>query len=220
MKGRGSDFALANLTRELANAVRTSELPAEVSLAVQAQLEGLMAQLAPFRHPGPFACEQLRPPGQGFIFDMDDPGGSIPFAPMTGPMSPFAAKGRLSIVEGGVCGTLLFSPVHAGPMGLVHGGALGATFDEVMALATLAGGLVGYTRQMSIDYLSPALLDTPVEFQAKVTVAEGRDIEVRSDARQAGRTVATAHAYFRKISDLNEEFYATLNKRGVSDAKR
>jgi len=216
MSVRALNLTLSSLAHELANAVRTSELPSEIAQGVEIQLEILIAQLDPFRHAGPFACEQLRPPGDGFYFDKNDPGGAIPYAPITGPLSPFSAEGELGIVEGTVSGELLFSPVHAGPMGLVHGGMLAAAFDEVMALATLAAGLVGYTRQMKVDYLLPVKLDGPVRFEAIVTVAEGRDIEVRSNAQQADQTVARAHARFRKITDLDEDFYASTGRPRIS----
>jgi acyl-coenzyme A thioesterase PaaI-like protein len=199
--------ALVAAAHELANAVRTSDPDVETAARAQRLIEEATKLLDPVRHGGPYACEQLRPPAEGFHFDREDPCGSVAYAPLTGPLNPAGSAAQLQIVDGGITGTVAFSPLHAGPMGLVHGGALAGVFDEIMALATLAHGIAGFTRRMTVEYRSAAKLDTLLVVQAKVTAADGRDIVVDATISDAGQTVATATASFRKIADLSEDFY-------------
>lgn len=201
-----SDLVAA--AQSLAIAVRTSDPgPAVVDL-VKERIAEALELLGPSRHPGPFACEQLRPPGDGFHFDPSDPGGSIPFAPLTGPQSPLAGDVHLRVENGTVVGELTLLPIHAGPMGLVHGGILAAVFDEVMAMATLAHGVVGYTKQMTVDYLAPARLGRSLSVSAAVDQASGASVGVRAEIREGPRLLASATGRFHKLADLDEDFYA------------
>ncbi|NBB51547.1 hypothetical protein GVN24_24990 [Rhizobium sp. CRIBSB] len=206
-----SDLVAA--AQALAIAVRTSDPgPAVVDL-VKGRIAEALDLLGPSRHPGPFACEQLRPPGDGFHFDPADPGGSIPFAPLTGPQSPIAGDVQLRVENGAVVGELTFLPIHAGPMGLVHGGILAAVFDEVMAMATLAHGIVGYTQQMTVDYLAPARLGRPLSVSASVDQAAGASAGVQAEIRDGTRLLASATGRFHKLADLDEDFYALQRAR-------
>jgi acyl-coenzyme A thioesterase PaaI-like protein len=191
----------------LAIDLRASELPEAVAAEALRAVEDARARIAPYRHEGPYAVEQLRPPSQDFRFDPDDPLGCIPYAPILGRLNPASIASSLRVVDRAIEGQVTFSPLQAGPMNLVHGGALAGLCDELFALAVLAYGCVGFTREVNVDFRAPARLALPLTVRAFVESADDRSLIARAEVRDEGRVCVAAIARFRKVGDLTGTFY-------------
>jgi acyl-coenzyme A thioesterase PaaI-like protein len=199
--------ALQAAVKGLAIDLRASELPEAVAAAALRAVQDARARIAPYRHEGPYAVEQLRPPSQDFRFDPDDPLGCIPYAPVLGRLNPASIDSSLRVVERAIEGEVTFSPLQAGPMNLVHGGALAALCDELCALAVLAYGCVGFTREVNVDFRAPARLTQPLAVRAFVESADDRSLIARAEVQDEGRVCVAASARFRKVGDLTGTFY-------------
>ena len=77
-----------------------------------------------------------------------------------------------------------FDQRHVGAPGIAHGGAVATVIDD----------LFGF---FELEYLAPALLDTPYILRAAVRSRDGRKLDLTSTMEDAeGRTVITATALF------------------------
>jgi acyl-coenzyme A thioesterase PaaI-like protein len=199
--------ALHAAVKGLAIDLRASDLPAAVAGAALRAVEEARALIASYRYAGPYAVEQLRPPSQDFQFDPGDPLGCIPYAPILGRLNPGSIDASLRVVDRAIEGEVTFSPLQAGPMNLVHGGALAGLCDELFALAVLAYGCVGFTREVSVDFLAPARLGQSLSVRAFVERADDRSLLARAEVQDEGRVCVAATARFRKVSDLTGTFY-------------
>ena len=199
--------ALQAAVKGLAIDLRTSELPAAVAAAALRAVEEARARIAPHRHSGPYAVEQLRPPAQDFRFDPGDPLGCIPYAPILGRLNPGSIDASLRVIDRAIEGQVTFSPLQAGPMNLVHGGALAGLCDELFALAVLAYGCVGFTREVNVDFRAPARLGQPLTVRAFVEQADEHSLIAKAEVQDEGRVCVAASARFRKVADLTGTFY-------------
>ena len=150
----------------------------------------------PFVWPGPYAVEQLRAPGEGFRFRADPLAETIPFGPLLGPRNPTAPPSRIWLEGQTVAGTIRFSPVHAGPMNLVHGGALSGVLDELLALAVLAKGFGGFTRSLNVQFFAPAPLGEEIELRAECAGRAGSELLARAELRVGGKLLASGVGIF------------------------
>lgn len=199
--------ALVDAARALATDIRVSDLPDPVMAQALRAIEAIRAIVANHRHPGPYAVEQLRPPTQEFRFEPADPLGCIPYAPILGRLNPASAEASLRVVDLSIQGVVTFSALHAGPMNLVHGGALAGLCDELSALAVLAHGSVGFTREITVDYRGPARLGVPLSVRSVVEGGDERTLTITSEVEDAGRLCVVASSRFRRVGDLIGSFY-------------
>lgn len=199
--------ALHAAVKALAIDLRVSDVPDAVAAAALHSVEEARARIAPYRHEGPYAVEQLRPPSQDFRFNPDDPLGCIPYAPVLGRLNPASIQSSLRVVDRAIEGEVTFSPLQAGPMNLVHGGALAALCDELFSLAVLAYGCVGFTREVNVDFRAPARLAQPLSVRAFVESADDRSLIAKAEVHDEGRLCLAASARFRKVGDLTGTFY-------------
>lgn len=85
----------------------------------------------------------------------------------------------------------------AGPPGHAHGGIIATLLDEAMSKANRARGVVAMTRQLSIEYLRPVPLATPLTLTARHIDAHGRRHHCEAQiADAAGQVLATGTAVF------------------------
>ena len=111
----------------LANAARASNAPQEVAERVRALSAQARALLDGHTWPGPYAVEQLAPPGDGMlVWEPGDLRKTIPYSPILGELNPIAGEAKLWADGTAVRGTLTARPIHAGPIGTVHGGIVAA----------------------------------------------------------------------------------------------
>jgi acyl-coenzyme A thioesterase PaaI-like protein len=198
---------LAEAAHALALEVRVSDAPSGVAAVAIARIDEARSILAPHRHGGPYAVEQLRPPSEEFRFDPADPAACVPFAPISGRRNPTSADVALRVVAGTIEGEVTFPALQAGPMNLVHGGALAGLCDELLALAVLAHGAIGFTREMSIEFRAPARLGQPLAVRAFVARGDERSLLVQAQVLDDGRLAVQASGSFRRIGDLSGSFY-------------
>ena len=70
---------------------------------------------------------------------------TVPYSPFLGELNPIAGEAKLWADGTAVRGTITAHPIHAGPIGTVHGGVVAAILDELSSLAVLAFGAVSAT---------------------------------------------------------------------------
>lgn len=199
--------ALLAAAHALATDIRASDLPDEAAARALHAIEAVRMIVASHRHAGPYAVEQLRPPSQEFRFDPADPLGCIPYSPLLGRLNPASADAFLRVAERAIEGEVTFSALHAGPMNLVHGGALAGLCDELSALAVLAHGFVGFTRVLTVDFLTPARLGFPLKVRGRVESGDDRTLRVKAEIQDEGRLCVVASSRFRRVGDLTGSFY-------------
>lgn len=193
----GEADALVAHTHHLPNLVRTTQAPDSIRVDAIALLSRAASLLAAHAHAGPYAVEQLAPPGDGRItLAPADRTRTAPYSPLLGRRSPTAPPSSCQAIDGVVHGRIRFSPTHAGPMGPVHGACIAALFDEILALSVLAKGEVGYTRSLEVSFARPTPLDAELEFSAECTGREGNHPFSRAQLTHAGKITASAVVTF------------------------
>ena len=113
-----------------------------------------------------------------------------------GASNPMAPPVVAEDLPDGVRATLTFGPAHEGGPGSVYGGFVAATFDGVLGRAVIGSGRIGVTRSLTVRFLLPTPLSTPLRMEASVTGAEGRDVRVSGRLRAGDRVTAEAEAVF------------------------
>ena len=125
---------IAEVSR-LANAARASNAPQEVAERVRELSAQARALLDGHTWPGPYAVEQLAPPGDGMlVWEPGDLRKTIPYSPILGELNPIAGEAKLWADGTAARGTITAHPIHAGPIGTVHGGVVAAILDELSTL--------------------------------------------------------------------------------------
>jgi acyl-coenzyme A thioesterase PaaI-like protein len=100
---------------------------------------------------------------------------------------------------GRVEGTLTFSPAYEGGPGTVYGGFIAAVFDGVLGRAVISSGRLGVTRSLSVRFLRPTPLSTPLRIEAEVAKVTDNDVEVTGRLWATGRVTSEAAAVFRRV---------------------
>jgi acyl-coenzyme A thioesterase PaaI-like protein len=85
---------------------------------------------------------------------------------------------------------------HEGHPGLVHGGILATTFDELFGLFQTFAQPPVVTAELTVRFLAPVPVGSTVRFEAEVAEREGRKMRVRGQASVNGATCAAAEALF------------------------
>lgn len=91
---------------------------------------------------------------------------------------------------------VVWTEQYEGPAGGVHGGVIAASFDEVLGIAQMASGVVGYTGTLEVRYLSITPLHTLVTIEAGVDDLDGRKLRMWARARADGKVCAEATGLF------------------------
>ena len=86
-----------------------------------------------------------------------------------------------------------------GAPGRAHGGVVAAVFDDVMGFVLSMVQTPAYTGRLTVSYLAPTPLATPLEFRAHVRSREGRKLWIAGEARVGGERFAEAEGLFISI---------------------
>ena len=106
-----------------------------------------------------------------------------------------------------------FDQRHVGAPGIAHGGAVATVIDDLFGFLLYSVGELAVTRRLELEYLAPALLDTPYILRAAVRSREGRKLDLTSTMEDAeGRTVITATALFIVV-DVEHFLQSQRNSR-------
>jgi uncharacterized protein (TIGR00369 family) len=92
------------------------------------------------------------------------------------------------------------SPLHEGYEGIAHGGIIAAILDEVMIKAALARDIHCVTAQMEVKFKAPALIDSELVFEGRITEIKGRIISTSGQVSDtSGRLIAEASAKYMTV---------------------
>ena len=99
--------------------------------------------------------------------------------------------------DGSVRATFAGSAQHESYPDTLHGGLIAALLDSAMTNCLFARGIVAVTARLSVRYLQPGRLGTPLEVVATL-VRSSRSLHyLCGDVQQSGGVVATATATFK-----------------------
>jgi len=192
----------------LANAVRTSAAPHDVQEKVASLAREATALLQQYVSPPPYATEQLAPPRQrNLTWNPEDLRRTVPYSPLLGDLNPMAGRAKVVADGGAVRGSIVLSPIHAGPIGTAHGGVVAALFDEMTSLAIMAAARIGYTKTLTVNYLRPTPLDGELSLWAHTAGPTGRIFLTSAEIRHAGKVTASAVAVHRAAGDRDAPVY-------------
>ena len=142
------------------------------------------AQLAALARDLEALLERLPPDARSSRFQ-DAPGPDLPFPnargthPLVGVGSPVAPPVALSVEGGRVIADVEFDVRFEGNRGQVHGGFVAAGFDMVAVTAARLSGSAGPTGTLSVRFVAPTPLATPLRYEAWLEGREGRKLRVR-----------------------------------------
>lgn len=78
-------------------------------------------------------------------------------------------------------GHVVFSELHEGPSGHVHGGVVAAMFDELLGVAQVHSGAAGYTVELDVRYHRITPLFVPIVYRAELLSREGKVVKVTAN---------------------------------------
>jgi uncharacterized protein (TIGR00369 family) len=90
--------------------------------------------------------------------------------------------------------------MHEGPPGHIHGGIIATLLDEAMSKLNRPLNILAMTRSLSVDYLRPAPLETPLKLVATHIKNDGRTVLHSADLLlEDGTRLAHAEGFFLVI---------------------
>jgi acyl-coenzyme A thioesterase PaaI-like protein len=101
-----------------------------------------------------------------------------------------------------VASPIIIPRQYEGPPGAAHGGIIAAYLDEVLAAAVLRTmARKAVTGELTVRYLKPVPIDTPIIGRGSLVADEGRyvDVEGRLEELRTGNVLATAQGRFFPI---------------------
>lgn len=122
-----------------------------------------------------------------------------------GAYNPCFPEYEIAVAGEHASGLTEFPLAFEGPPGIVHGGALSLFFDAVIQHHNCELGIPGKTVSLHVDYLKPAPLLRPLEFEVRRTAAGGRGTSVaRLHSGDRVYCTATVTAVAGDVSRLQE----------------
>lgn len=116
-----------------------------------------------------------------------------------GPGHPTGLRVRCFKTDEGVLVPILIPRRYEGPPGVAHGGIVAAYLDETLAGAVVrATGRVAVTGELTVRYVHPVPLETPLVGGARVVAAHARyaDVEGRIERLDTAEVLATGRGRF------------------------
>jgi acyl-coenzyme A thioesterase PaaI-like protein len=116
-----------------------------------------------------------------------------------GPAHPRGLRVRCFRTPDGVASPIVIPATYAGPPGAAHGGIVAAYLDEILAAAIVrATGQICVTGELTVRYVAPAPVETPIVGRGRLVADHGRyvDAEGELEELQTGRLLARARGRF------------------------
>lgn len=116
-----------------------------------------------------------------------------------GPAHPTGLRVRCFRTADGVLSPVVIPAVYAGPPGAAHGGIVAAYLDEILAAAIVRStGRVSVTGELTVRYVAPAPVETPLVGRGRLVADHGRyaDAEGELEELGTGRLLARARGRF------------------------
>jgi acyl-coenzyme A thioesterase PaaI-like protein len=96
-----------------------------------------------------------------------------------GPAHPTGLRVRCFKTDGGVLSPVLVSRLYEGPLATAHGGIVATYLDEILAGAAVGViGRVVVTGELTVRYVKPVPLETPLLGRGSVTARQDRYVDV------------------------------------------
>jgi len=128
-----------------------------------------------------------------------DPGDTFSECFGCGPRHPIGLRVRTFKTGEGVLAPILVPARYEGPRGATHGGIVTAYLDEVLAgAAVYATGRLSVTGEITVRFVKPVPLETPLLGRGRLTVRYDRyvDVEGSIEALETSEVLARARARF------------------------
>jgi hypothetical protein len=119
-----------------------------------------------------------------------------------GPGHPTGLRVRCFKTADGVMSPIIVPGQYAGPPGAAHGGIVAAYLDEVLAAAVhLAMARSAVTGELTVRYMKPVPVETPIVGKGSLVADHGRYVDVAGQLEElgSGNVLATARARFFPI---------------------
>jgi acyl-coenzyme A thioesterase PaaI-like protein len=78
------------------------------------------------------------------------------------------------VVDDGIDGRAELGPQHEGGPDVAHGGVVAGILDELLGHVAMSRGLLVVTRQLTIEFIKPTPLNTPLALSSRVDAVDGR----------------------------------------------
>ena len=119
-----------------------------------------------------------------------------------GPEHPDGLYVRGFRTEDGVVSPVIISGRYEGPPGAAHGGIVAAYMDEILAAAVFRVDKIAVTGELTVRYLAPAPLETPLLGRGRVVSDHGRylDVEGTLEELATGHVVSRARGRFFPVT--------------------
>ena len=123
---------------------------------------------------------------------------------LTGLSNPLAPPMTLRFEGETSVGDVTYSDLFAGAPGLLHGGVIAASFDQVLGHNLIAKGIGTLTGWLRVDYRAPTRLGRPLRFEASLDRVEGRKYFLVATCHDGDTLTAEASALF--VDVMSERF--------------
>jgi acyl-coenzyme A thioesterase PaaI-like protein len=181
--------------RDLGHALVGHDAPPDVLEQVAFTVEGLAAELsrgARRMRPGRDMQNRMQeePPPDGGTFE------TYADRPVSGVASPWGVD--LVVTRDGqvAVGSCVLRAAHEGAPGRSHGGVTAAVFDDLFGFVLAIEQVMGFTGELTIRYVGPTPLHTPLEFRTWLVGKERRKLFMEGTASADGVVFATSKATF------------------------
>lgn len=123
--------------------------------------------------------------------------------PVGGAANPVAVPVSMAVdaEAGTVRAECTYGAAFEGTPGVLHGGFVAATFDQVLGGAAALGGEPMVTGTLTIRFLRPTPVDVPLVFEGEYRGRRGRKIDVTARCRAGETVTAEATAVFVTIHE-------------------
>ncbi len=105
-----------------------------------------------------------------------------------------------------VRGEIALDARHEGAPGIAHGGTIATLLDDASGRFMYLTGAPAVTRRLEVDYLGRVPIGRPLEVEAWIHARDERGLEVRSELRAGGETLARATAAMRFVDPTHFSF--------------
>jgi acyl-coenzyme A thioesterase PaaI-like protein len=203
--------ALADATRHLIRATRVTLVDTEPMAEAAALIERAAGLLEAETFAGPHSQVGLDITASGP--DMAaEPRQYFPYSSVIGPLNPISVPVELEVADladlgidgptasltgNGARGRAVLPEQYVGPpWNIVHGGIIAHIFDELLGVATIAGGAAGFTGRLTVHFRKPTPALQPLELVAWIESVSGRKTVARGEIRHDGIVTAEADGLF------------------------
>ena len=126
----------------------------------------------------------------------DDLNSPLPMSPITGRYHPVAPPVELSMEGSTLVGTVSLNKVYEGGPGWVHGSWIAAIYDQLLAFAGIFNKTGGPTASLTVDFMKPTPINTPLRFEATIDSVADKKIYMSGRCYCEGQLVTKCEALF------------------------